>query len=522
MKIKSFNDLLFLCIFFFMASVGAKPAFAKRAPSSASALLNSAKAQFQSGRLVEATQSFYRLSVGKGGARYRSVANYHLAVSFYRLGIYDVSSLYAYKVLNSRSRYRSSALKVLLANFKKNYNDSLVSGVTRAITGRALKLNARQISDIYFFLGHRLFYLGKLNKAENFLRRVRQGSSYFYHALYDRALLYVEKGQVTKAKRLFVQLLSFQEGSDVTDTMRITALMSLGRIHYQTKEWGKALSYYRQIPKDSSFWHAALFESTWVLLQNSRLRSVLGNLHSLQSDYYEYFYLPESFFLRALVYLYICRYDEMEKVLKTYNQTYNPLLKRVRQVLSSSILPSAFYNDILLVRDIQKAREENLLHIKRLRVPYVVMKHVFNEPEIQGIVKHLDSISEQRRKWGSLPQSWKRTAVGRSAWNTLKRNLGNNNKRLTFWVVKHLKRVVQELESLDVQMSFARYEMINRKKESYKESLRDSSKKTNQQIDSNISYKTYLQNGYDYWTFQGEYWLDEIGNYYYLGGGSCE
>ena len=32
----------------------------------------------------------------------------------------------------------------------------------------------------------------------------------------------------------------------------------------------------------------------------------------------------------------------------------------------------------------------------------------------------------------------------------------------------------------------------------------------------------YVQNGYEYYPFQGEFWLDEIGNYHYLGKQSCE
>ena len=29
----------------------------------------------------------------------------------------------------------------------------------------------------------------------------------------------------------------------------------------------------------------------------------------------------------------------------------------------------------------------------------------------------------------------------------------------------------------------------------------------------------YIQNGYEYWPFKGEYWLDELGNYHYCGHG---
>ena len=527
MKILSFfsscrrflNLSLFLVSFLFFFGIGIKPLFGKTNPKQ---LFSWGRSQLKSGQAAEASQSFFALSKDKKALRYRYATYYYLARSFYELGLYEVSSLYAYQVLRFKTRYRSPALKVLLKNFQKSYNESLTQHLIQAMERGSFKLNRRQRSDMYFLVGHRLLYLRRLDKAEKFLTRVDQGSSYFYYALYDRALLYVEKGQLSTAKQLFTQLLSLKQNSKVTDAMRVTALMSLGRIYYQTKEWERALHYYRQVPKDSSFWHASLFESTWVLLQSLRLRSVLSNLHSLQSDYYEYFYLPESFWLRSIVYLYICRYEEMEKVLQAYYQTYNPLLVRAKQVLSSSTLPSIFYNDILVVRDIKEEGENQSSNIKSLRVPYVLMKHLLSEPEVQGIVKQLDSISEQKKRWGRLPASWRNSAVGRSSWRVLKKSLSKNGQSLAFWVRSHLKRMVQELESLDVQMNLVRYEMINQKKIKYKKSLIESDKKAHQQIDSGISYGTYLQNGYDYWSFHGEYWLDEVGNYYYLGKGQCE
>jgi hypothetical protein len=41
-------------------------------------------------------------------------------------------------------------------------------------------------------------------------------------------------------------------------------------------------------------------------------------------------------------------------------------------------------------------------------------------------------------------------------------------------------------------------------------------------IDDDSDRNYYVKNGYDYWPFKGEFWLDEIGNYFYVGKQSCE
>ena len=41
------------------------------------------------------------------------------------------------------------------------------------------------------------------------------------------------------------------------------------------------------------------------------------------------------------------------------------------------------------------------------------------------------------------------------------------------------------------------------------------------QVDEKADRKFYIQNGFEFWPFQGEYWLDELGNYHYLGVSAC-
>ncbi len=62
--------------------------------------------------------------------------------------------------------------------------------------------------------------------------------------------------------------------------------------------------------------------------------------------------------------------------------------------------------------------------------------------------------------------------------------------------------------------------MLNGKKDQVKKKMMKSEAPAEQAEDQDRSF--YIQNGYEYWPFQGEYWLDEIGNYYYLGKSRCE
>ena len=41
------------------------------------------------------------------------------------------------------------------------------------------------------------------------------------------------------------------------------------------------------------------------------------------------------------------------------------------------------------------------------------------------------------------------------------------------------------------------------------------------QIIEGTSRDFFVQNGFEFYPFQGEYWLDELGNYHYVGTQSC-
>jgi len=61
--------------------------------------------------------------------------------------------------------------------------------------------------------------------------------------------------------------------------------------------------------------------------------------------------------------------------------------------------------------------------------------------------------------------------------------------------------------------------MINGRKEQLKKKIAG---KATEEVDEKVDRTFYVQNGFEYWPFEGEYWLDEIGNYHYLGKQSCE
>jgi hypothetical protein len=368
---------------------------------------------------------------------------------------------------------------------------------------------------LYFRIGEIKMKSREFPKAADLFSRVGSGSRYYNQALFNRGLAELEGNQVDTALQTFQTLLTSRDGAPVTDTNRVAAQIAIARALYQKQDWDGAIEAYAQVPRDHFLWHDALFESSWAMLRAARFRSVLSNFQSLHSSYYDDFYIPESLLLRAIVYLYICKYDEMEKVLSLFENTYGPIRARIGDFIRANSDAMAYYDEIDKGQQIKKSNK-NI----PTRLPYNVVKSISEEGNVKRALFYVKRLNDEKARIDANP-GYRASPVGQYALKVI--NNRNRNAKLSVgdMAKAHLLNMRVELRDLYEQAGFIRYEMINGKKESLKMKLAGKDISA-EQIDDKIDRTFYVQNGYEYYPFQGEYWLDEIGNYHYLGKQSCE
>ncbi|MAQ36783.1 MAG: hypothetical protein CMO21_06070 [Thioclava sp.] len=282
------------------------------------------------------------------------------------------------------------------------------------------------------------------------------------------------------------------------------------------KDWDRAIETYRQVPRDSSFWHDTLFESSWAMMRSGRFRSALSNFQSLHSAYYEGYYLPESLLLRSIVYLYICKFDEVEKVLDLFSKLYKPVYARVDRMLDYKGSPEIYFN--LMVQVMNKREKGEVSDTSPM--PYVVAQKISQEGDFQNSYNYIRKLLEERRIYNAQPASWRAGNIGRYSKKVLETRIKKAKAKAGRQVRYHLLSIKQELVDLFEQEGFIRFEALNSQKEELKKEISGKDLKP-KQVDEERARDFYIKNGYQYWPFDGEYWLDEIGNYHYVGTQSC-
>ncbi|MEK6773849.1 MAG: tetratricopeptide repeat protein [Bdellovibrionota bacterium] len=476
--------------------------------------LSQALTMAKSGQYQQAATALFNLARRSELESEKAQIKYILGLMLMELHLNQVAAFQFVEVIRLENpKYTKLAIEKLSTVADGLGDDTLLNYAISRIDVNNIPTSGRDM--IHFRIGEIKLKNKKLEEAIQNFSKVQLGSSYYNQALFNRGLAELELNRIDNSIKSFQQLLNLRSKIGITDTNRVAAQIAIARALYQKQDWDAAIEAYSQIPRDHFLWHQALFEQTWAMLRSARFRSSLSNLQSLHSTYYEDFYIPESLLLRSIVYLYICKYDEMEKVLTLFEKSYSPVKTKINSFLNNNTDPISFYNEIEKAQTIKKGEELKT----PARLPYMVLKNISDEGDVRRSLGYMRRLTEEKQMIEGQ-SGLKSSSIGQYALKVIGTRLKNTKLTIGDIVKAHLQNMQSELKDLFEQASFTRYEMINGKKESLKKRIVGKNLPT--PIDEKIDRDFYVENGFEYYPFQGEYWLDEIGNYHYLGQQNCE
>lgn len=529
-KIQSF----ILCIFVSMAFVGADNVHAQKSKRRSAKTTSASKTSSRTakvddlsaalrlaklGNYPEASARLFQLAVSPRYAKKRNHIRYLLGLMLYQMKLNQVAAFQFISVIRSGdTKYLQQSLEKLSLAADALGDETLLNYAIARVKAESFPAVHRDM--LFYRIGEFQERTKQYQGAIRSLNQVKEDSPFYDRAQYMKGLAYAEANDPRRAVLAFDQLIDSKRGAKVTDSARVAAMIGKARAMYQMKQWDQALEAYREIPRDSEYWHDTLFEGSWAMMRSGRFRSALSNFQSLHSPYYEDTYLPESLLLRSIVYLYICQYDEMEKVLNLFSKIYRPVFKDLTQYLKTQKNPSKYFSDVVKV--LVAAEKEGFSSDKaNLPLPYIAVQKIVKEGDFQRSYKYIKSLVQERKIVQSLPANWRNSGLGKYSLRTIERRSDRARAKAGRQVRAHMLSMRTELIDLFEQQDFIRYEMLNGKKELLKKKTAGKDLPT-AQIDQDNERDFYIKNGYQYWTFRGEYWLDEIGNYHYVGTQSCQ
>ena len=455
-------------------------------------------------RYAEGAQKLFTMTKSTHLKSSRDEIRYELGKVLVDMKLFHVASFQFLSVIKSGSpKFARKALIELSQIAALIGNQQMIQFVVEQ--GGGTKVKGTHRYSLYYYWGKYKLSQKKYKTATKYFKKIPRHSPLYSEAQYHLGLSYAERKSTRSAIKAFKNILS--KNTHVTDSARVAALMGIARVYYQIKKWDLAMQYYRRVPRDTSDWHDMLFESSWTLLRAGKFRSAMNSFLTLHSNYYDNVYQPGSLLLRGIIYMYICKYEEMEKVLSLFKMTYQPLYKKINNILSSS----SRHHYTNLNRSIRSSSN---------KFPILVAKRISKEYDFELNDRYIQYLQQELGIIQNQPQYWRASQIGRYSENLVGKHLKLAQSSINKNIRQHLVSMRTELKNFLNQEKYLRYESLRGKRELLKRKIK-SKHFGSVPITANKSRDYFIQNGFEYYPFQGEYWLDELGNYHYVASQSC-
>jgi tetratricopeptide (TPR) repeat protein len=370
--------------------------------------------------------------------------------------------------------------------------------------------------ELYYLLGRYFYQKGQFKEAVELFSAVPEKSEFYPKAKFFEGITYVRENKGKLASDSFKAILrkvkQYDDPDKVPKTLREfeeLANLSLGRIFYTTKQFQQSIKYFEKLPQSSPDWVPSLFEASWSYFQVDGDSKALGNIHSINSPFFENEFYPEGYVLKSVIYFNRCNYDRSLEAVNEFNDLYPPLRKEIDEVLAKYPDNAQFYDYVVKIRSGEAGLSQR------------VQRAAEGALSDRTLAKTLEYVTELDRELAAIEKAdpaWKSTAIAGTILQdlTLQKSLAANEAGQL--ARTRLQRLSDEIRELTKQTIKVEYETLNAQKGALTAGLQNE-----QSINPNAkNYNTIvIDDEHQQWPFKGEYWKDELGFYRFKVANKC-
>lgn len=475
---------------------------------------NRALAAFNAGDLDTAAPLFFETSERATDPETKGKAEYYLAQTFQKKGL-PVSAFVTYAAILKAGPKHPSYLKAVegLVDIQQQLDEQnlipslLNQAYTDEVRDQWVTLPREVLARINYLVGTISHRRGQFEEARSLLEAVPPESRVYAKAQYLLGIVLAdprfpgrpgEADALDKAALNAFQTVVKQKGERQLELKesRELAMLGLGRLHYGRGEYKESSAAYEGVPRYSRYWDQALFENGFSRFQNEDFGGALGSLQALHAPQFAGAFQPESWILKATVYYYSCLFDEVKTTLAAYDEVYGPMAKQLEPFTGEDMgLIPAF--------NLVSAAENR-------KLPRPVYLWIRNNERIREVMRGLATVDSEKR---ALVNSgaWKGSALATQTVASLE-DVRNTLLQVGGTLARsRLREAADNLRTFSDQAEIIRVQTALDQKDLLQAGVDQKAVLSRQSL-----YRPAMPGAaWNYWKFQGEFWIDEIGYYQY-------
>lgn len=485
------------------------------------------KKLYKSGKYDEAGLLFFKVLEEKdiSAEPFWPEGEYELGKTLFKMGLYQGALSYFSKIVEKGEShpYFLATLNGLVLLTDVMPEDPVVMEQLAAYNKFFPNDVPKKYRDRYAYLvGRHLYSQLDIEGAIEMLSQVKPGGPDYAKARYISGVTYVSSYEADPAIDAFkdvLRALTAIQGKRTLkkDEQRLLDLANLGmaRVFYSvggkasTANYNKSLKYYAKIKRNTEFWPTALFESSWVFFQVDLFNKALGNLHSINSPFFSDKYFPEGPVLASVIYFYNCKYKRSRNELDEFEYEYEPLITEVDAIVGEyGDNPEGMYDWLKKQSDAPESK-----------IMGQVMGAALNDLQIRNKLKLILSIEDEIAKVGEKAAAWKDSSLGTYLVQESQLAISFAKSDAGALAVERLNRVSRELDDLSLEKEKIMVELAKAERGQIESDLLNEGA-----VKVNITKAGGVKVSDEelYWSFDGEYWRDEVGYYTFNINSECK
>ncbi len=483
--------------------------------------LDEGKKLYKAKKYPEASLMLYKVTSAKnpGAEGYKPEAQYELGKTLLRMQLYQGALSYFGQIVDageSHPYYLPTLRGLVLLTDAIPGDPSLMERLAPYSSYFPKDVPEKYRDQFAYLVGRYMYRQMNSDEALRLLTAVSKRSKYYGKARYIAAITHVRNYEAKPAVKQFKQVLSFLKSKDdvgdlTADEQELLELTTLGmaRVFYSTGDYKLSLKYYSMIDRDSKRWPNALFESSWAYFQTDDYNKALGNLHSLNSPFFADAYFPEGPILSAVIYFYNCKYKRVRAALDDFDYYYAPLKDDVQGVLDDHKDPTEMYE---WLEKLDKGKVDFDPEV------YQILNAALDDAQVQRKFELVATTKREKEKIGTMSKSWKSSPLGAALLQDAQLALSFSKNDAGTLAQQRLQRVVRDLKGLIQQKEEIKFEVARAEQGQIQADIR-----AGMNVKGNVTKAPTVKVNDEqmYWTFDGEYWRDELGAYVFNINSEC-
>jgi hypothetical protein len=292
------------------------------------------------------------------------------------------------------------------------------------------------------------------------------------------------------------------------DDLRSRCYAGEARTLYQAENFEDAELTYDRIPKQSFVWPDILFEQAWNAFAKQEYNRTLGKLVSYKSPALDFVFNSEIDVLRAQAFLALCLYNDANDVINEFNHKYARTGEEVKAfVEGNSGDLGAFY---------EFGREALHDSLYTDNGPHRMANRFVRGPYFQNLVSSERDLSTEMEAVRNIENSASASdrETGRGFPGFLEQVVAWRMRTLRLLGGAFVKNSLLDYHAALIsdfeKMAFIKLEMLKRAKDK----LLSKGNPQNSSFDrSRGNVEPHRRGNQYYWSFNGEFWNDELGDY---------